>query len=466
MPMQRCKKIILIAIDTLNVDHLGCYGYNVPHTPTTPFLDTLAKGNALFQRHYATDVPTPSSFTSLFTGTRGIHHGIIGFRNKTDEFYCLTPLLAECFSRRGFRTGMISNLLYVTPWLVKGFQDIYPPGLRFQRGTAEEVTNESTKWLEAYGKGDFFLFMHYWDPHCPYTIRAPGKYKKMFSPAEYRDFAPDMKHFSDNRLFKSLYDAKHKFMNDPLAPEENLALYDAAIRYTDDNIRKLFENIDKLGIKDEVLVVITSDHGEAFGEYGFWDHYSSYRNISQLPLIFAGEGVDNTKISGYTQNVDIMPTLLEFADIKVPEGLCGKTLLPALEEKSEGSWNEIVVNSDATAVQRMYVKDDYALVHSLTRPVYDHIKKYELFNLAEDPNQIRDISLIEKDKTSEMRLSLGDLLAEELKGKPDPLQMSVYRGGWMWEGLCGCLKPSERERLLKAYPELVKILKTRVSFGL
>ncbi|HEX67477.1 MAG TPA: hypothetical protein ENG13_00210, partial [bacterium] len=76
-PMRNFKKFILIAIDTLNVDHVGCYGYNIPREPVTPFLDSLASEGVIFLNHYASDVPTPSSYTSLFTGRRGIKHGII-----------------------------------------------------------------------------------------------------------------------------------------------------------------------------------------------------------------------------------------------------------------------------------------------------------------------------------------------------------------------------------------------------
>ncbi len=455
--MQEYRKIILIAIDTLNVDHLGCYGYNIPKAPTTPFLDSLAKAGVLFGRHYATDVPTPSSFTSLFYGIRGIKHGIIGFNNKPSEFYSPTPHLAECFSRNGFRTGMISNLLYPCPWLIKGFQDIYPPGLRFQGGSAGEVTNESSSWLRNHAKKDFFLFVHYWDPHCPYLGRSQKKYRKMFSATEYKDFAPDMKYFQKNEFLKRFYDTKHKRMNDPPDPAESLALYDANIRYVDDNIRRLFNNLKELDIKDKTLVVITSDHGEAFGEYGFWDHWSSYRNISQLPLVFVGPGIDNTELSNHTQNVDVYPTILELVGLEIPEGLCGKTMVPLLRGNQDSFRKEIVVNSDSTVVQRMYVKDDYALVHSLTHLVWDHIKEYELFNLSKDPDQLEDISSKEKNRTSEMRLALGNWLAEELSGAPDPLQLSVFRGGWMWEGLCRCLESSELEKLVRNYPELKRI---------
>jgi len=187
----------------------------------------------------------------------------------------------------------------------------------------------------------------------------------MFSAAEYKDFAPDMKYFQENRFLKILYETKHKYNNDPLEPEKNLALYDANIRYVDDNIKILLGNLKDLGIKDETLIVITSDHGEAFGEYGFWDH----------------------------------------------------------------------------------------------------IKGHELFNLSEDPNQLKDISLTKKAKTSQMRLALGDWLGEQLGGAPDPLHLSLVRGGWMWKTLFGLLQDSELKEMFRSYPELKKIFQLGPSAG-
>lgn len=466
--MQKYKKIILIVIDTLNVDHLGCYGYDVPETPTTPFLDSLAEEGVLFQNHYATDVPTPSSFTSMFYGVRGIKHGIIGFNNNPLEFHVPSPHLAECLSKNGFCTGMISNLFYPCPWTAAGFQYIYSPGAVFQGGTAEEVTTESSRWLKAHAKEDFFLFVHYWDPHGPYFKRSKKEYREMFSADEYGDFAPDMKYIQKNKCLKELYKTGcEKVDNDDLLlPEEKLALYDANIRYVDDSIKKLFNTLKELGMKDETLVIITSDHGEAFGEYGLWDHLSSYRNISKLPLIFVGSSIDNKKISSYTQNIDIMPTILELADLDVPNRICGKTMVPILEGSLDDFRKEIVVNSDAGPIQRMYVKGDYALVHTLNNAVWDHIKEYELFDLSEDPDQVKDISSTKEKRTSEMRIALSDWLSEELKGMSDPLQLSVSRGGWCWGSFSDTLEPSELKDLTENLPELKKFFKKKTFQGL
>lgn len=103
--------------------------------------------------------------------------------------------------------------------------------------------------------------------------------------------------------------------------------------------------------------------------------------------------------------------------------------------------------------------EDLALVHSLARPLWDHIKEYEFFNLSEDPDQLQDIFSEEKEKTREMRLALGDWLAEQLKGAPGPLQLSVFRGGWLWEEVQRhWLKSSELAELLRNYPEVKRAL--------
>ncbi len=275
----------------------------------------------------------------------------------------------------------------------------------------------------------------------------------MFSAIEYRDFAPNMRYFQKDKFLKKLYNVAHK--RDPV---ENLALYDANIRYVDDNIKRLFSNLEELDIKDQTTVAITSDHGEAFGENGFWDHHTCYRNISQLPLILLGPTIQDKNIASYTQNVDIMPTLLELGGLEVPAKLCGRTMVPLFKEGRNDLRTEVVVNSDAAVIQRMYVKDNYALVHSLARPVWDHIEEYELFNLSKDPDQLKDISSEERNRTSQMRLALDDWLAQELKGTPDPLQLSVFRGGWAWNILSRRMGQLDLAEITGEYPEIKRAL--------
>lgn len=210
-------KILLISLDTLRSDHLGCYGYDWTKTPTSPFIDSLAESGTLFARHYASEVPTPPSYTSLFHGRRAIKNGIYTFQQYVREFSCPTPSLAQRFYLKGYRTGAISNLAQVYPWLHAGFMDIYKPGNRFQGGTADEVTREALRWLREFGKGDFFLFAHYWDPHVPYLRRSQEEYRRMFRVEEYRGRAPGLEYYERNPAMMQAYREKHERLGDPRA---------------------------------------------------------------------------------------------------------------------------------------------------------------------------------------------------------------------------------------------------------
>ena len=402
-------KLLLISIDTLRSDHLGCYGYDWPKNRTSPFLDSLADGGVVFDRHYATDVPTPPSYTSLLHGRRAIKNGIYTFGQYVREFRCPTPSLAQRFYQEGYRTGAISNLCVIYPWLHAGFMDIYKPGNRFQGGEAEEVTREALRWLRDFGGDDFFLFVHYWDPHCPYLRRSKEEYRSLFSPEEYRDHAPDMTCYErDEALAKAYYD-KHERIGDPQEPEANLALYDANIRYTDDQIRALFEGMTALGIDtDEVLALVTSDHGEAFGEYGFWDHYSGYRNISQVPLIAHGPGINAGRVGVYTQHVDVLPTICELAGMEREKSLCGKSMVGLLEGDGTPLRDYAMVETAFVAAQRMLVRDEVALVHTLWRADRDYIKEFELFDLRTDPDQVHDVAASRRELTDRMRIDMED----------------------------------------------------------
>lgn len=456
------RKIILIALDTLRADHLGAYGYRVAATDgkgTSPFIDVLADQGVLFRNHYATDVPTPGSFTSLFYGVRGITHGVLGFNNPNLNLPSTQWNLAQHFFDAGFRTGMISNLLYKGNWYAKGFYDIRVPGGRFQGGTAEEVTDLASRWIHDHAKENYFLFVHYWDPHVPYLERSHCEFRALFNPQMYGEIAPDMTYFDNNEALKIIYQAKHRWDNDPLPPDENLALYDANIRYLDASLQQLFEHLSDEGVLNDTLIIITSDHGETFGEYGFWDHYNCSNPVSRLPLLVIGPHVAQNQVRDYTQNIDVMPTLLEAAGIKHSADLEGSSLFAyLLGGESSGKRREAAVNSDATIIQRLFVFEGKGLVHTLSSSIWNHVQSFELYDLERDPNQVLELSKSEPLLLDDMKLRYFDWLVRELRGRADPLQFSVSQGGWMWPDAFGTwLSQRDVARLCKLRPELRRV---------
>lgn len=438
-------KIILIAVDTLRSDHLGCYGY--PYE-TSPCIDQLSEEGILFEKHYSTDVPTPPAYTAIFCGQRGLHTGIFGFghTNSSSAFSSIwtpamikTPSLVEDLAKAGYRTGMLSNLLYACPWLVKGFENIVPPGLRFQGGTADEVTEEASNWLNKNYKENFFLFVHYWDPHANYFKRAPKKYQDTFFKKDYKKIAPTVEYLKKSPMVNEVYKTHRSLTcNGKYRPEEIVPAYDACIRYADDGIEKLLNHIKKLKIEEETLLIFTSDHGEAFGERGFFDHLSCYENIAHVPLIirWPKQIPAGRRIKGYSLCTDLMPTILDFCQLPIPEGICGRSLKDTLLKGKDTSHSEVVTNGAGVVIQRMFIKDNWALVHTLDKSIYEYLNTYELFNLSEDKAQEKDLAKLEKDKFNEMRLALDEWLDKELKGKPDLLQEIVFKGGgWCFFGI-------------------------------
>ncbi|KXA92262.1 hypothetical protein AKJ64_03630 [candidate division MSBL1 archaeon SCGC-AAA259E17] len=284
----------------------------------------------------------------------------------------------------------------------------------------------------------FFLFVHYWDPHVPYDL-APEGYKEMFSPGDYSESSPDMEVFEENEWLKAVYEGHHSKTGTPEKPEKVMSLYDSEIRYTDSEIENLFGVLQELGIDEETLVVLFSDHGEAFGEYGFWDHHSCYNNISRVPLIFWSRDSNwEGPIEEYVQHLDVYPTVLKMAGLSRTGGTDGKNLLPLLEGSGNGR-EEVVVNTDSTVIQRMYVKNDYALVHTPLRPIRKHIDEFEFFDLEEDPDQLKDISEEKEGLVEKYRLELQDWLSDYLDGFLDLLHKSAVKGcsglNWYQEAL-------------------------------
>jgi len=420
-------KAILISLDTNRADHLGCYGYRFD---TSPNIDKFASDGVVFQRCYATDVPTPPSYTNIFSGRFGIHNGIFGFQ-PPETYRPGPPLLQEVLVDAGYRTGAISNVFYPASWLLRGWRDVTPPGPRFQRGPAPEVTDEAIAWLENHSQKDFFLFVHYWEPHQPYN-KAPENHRKLFPTQSYADFAPSMDYVDSNPVMKDFYHRFHEMgEGDPnLSPSDVLARYDSQIHFVDEEVGRLLQHLDRNGLTDDTLVIITSDHGEAFGEYCFFDHLSCYDNISHVPLIarLPAKFPKGKRIDGLVCGVDIMPTVLELAGLDIPDGIDGESLLPSILQDKPAPRPFIVTHTNALVAQRMIVEGKWAMAHTLNHGPFVHIKPYELFDLEGDPE--KDLGPENPDILKDLRIKMGDWLNDQLNGGPDPLAYAARDGGW------------------------------------
>lgn len=321
--------VILISLDTLRADHLGCYGY---HRNTTPHTDSLSSQSALFSNVYATSPWTLPSHVSLLTSLFGVHHQVYKEDEKMDpSLITLADVLRQnSYFCSAFTGGGFVSALY---GFSKGF-DSYnqTTGGIWREDSAGSLGERVCRWLERNKEKKFFLFLHTYQPHNPYS--SPTPYRNMFLQEDAPWKSIDLLHYIGGK----------KGVFQPLSPEKRqnvIDLYDGEIRYTDEKlVHPVMEKLKELGLYEQSLIVLTSDHGEEFYDHQGWEHgHTLYDELLKIPLIikfpegrFAGRKVDSI-----VRLVDIMPTVLDELGLDFPDyEMDGRSLIPFLEGTESG----------------------------------------------------------------------------------------------------------------------------------
>lgn len=320
------SNVILISIDTLRADHLGCYGYN---RDTSPNIDNLAVGSAKFINTYAPSPWTLPSHVSMLTSLYSVNHQV----NHEDER--IDPeiiTMAEVMRTNGFSCAAFTGGGFVssTYGFSKGF-DSYNEGVGgvFHQDSAERVYRAVSDWIDRQQDRDFFLFIHTYQTHNPYA--CPFPYKVMFLDEEAK-----MGHID---LRGHLGGSKNIFKTIPEHERRNIiGLYDGEIRYTDEKlIGPLVDKLKQSGLFEQTMIILTSDHGEEFFEHGGWEHgHSLYNELLKVPLIIK---FPESKYKGESRKtivslVDLMPTIfdemgIDYSGLKID----GKSLIPVLKRR-------------------------------------------------------------------------------------------------------------------------------------
>jgi arylsulfatase A-like enzyme len=323
----RSKKpnVLIIVLDTARADRFSFAGY---HRNTSPYIDALASDSVVFKRAYAPDFWTLPSHASLFTG---LYPSQAGATSETNHLPAFNATLAAVLKKAGYETSAFT----CNPWVSKergftqGFDQFYEMWRPENRNWVPEQTNK-TEWAAVQmvldwlnqrktAPNPFFLFINFNSPHMPYN--PPESLRANFIKSEYQPHEID-------RL------SKIKGMWEHLAGELKLGerdlrimsdLYDGEITFADHCTGKVIGQLKKLGILDDTLVVVTSDHGENIGEHGLIDHLlSMYETTLHVPLLlrYPKHFKAGTSFDDLVSLVDIFPTVLDLCNIrKVSENL-------------------------------------------------------------------------------------------------------------------------------------------------
>lgn len=419
-------KVLLIDIDTLRADHLGCYGYRFD---TSPNIDRLAKDGVIFLNAFAAGIPTTPAHTSIFTGLHSITHRIVAHGSDAILDSSI-PLLPEILRDNGHRTAAVDNLYNVKPWFARGYEYyINPKSKSLHHIKAEEITYEAKNWLKNHYKEDFFLFLHYWDPHSPYL--PPDRYRFTFY--EGNDpFDPNNKSMEPAKrqipypFFKKWH---YDLLENPTDADYIRAQYDGEIRYVDDSIGELIEYLKSLGIYEDTLIILTSDHGENMSEHNFFfDHQGLYDATIRIPLIIKsiGSEFNNKRISTLVQNIDIMPTILELLDIKKDIKQDGYSLIPLINGEIK-LYDEVISTECTWRAGISFRTKEWKLIKTIDQGLYEK-PPIELYNLKDDPGE--EVNLVSKERgvLDDLELRLTRWLDDRLKNRPNPIMVQAEKG--------------------------------------
>jgi arylsulfatase A-like enzyme len=399
--------VVLISVDTLRADHLGCYGYD---RPTSPTLDQLASEGVLFEDCTAPTSWTLPSHVSMLTGLYPSRHGVNDFDRAID-----VPTLAEMLRARGYSTAAVVNSLWLNQKY--GFHHGFDRYLFIQpvadREMPTAVRSEAERFLKQIGDRPFFMFLHFYDVHSDYC--SLPNYEKQF--------VDDYSGPADGTT-KQLIDASQGLVKfDERDAQHLMNLYDAGIRQFDDDLRAFVAILRDRGLLEETIFVLTADHGEEFLEHGGVLHGNThFEEVLRIPLLLRGPGLPaGLRIAEPVSLVDVMPTLLAMLGVGTSEQLDGIDLSPTFRGSGAALPQRFIfaeANLDADnsntrwAVRQRRFKLHFDTTSGQTR----------LFDLLEDPGETADVSAAEP----EMRTMLMERLAEFRKppsagGRRSPL---------------------------------------------
>ena len=424
--------ILLIDIDTLRPDHLGCYGYK---RPTSPNIDSVAREGALLLDHYCSDAPCLPSRAALVTGQFGIHNGVVGHGGTAADRRLDGALRAmqdrngrynlfSLLQAHGYYTVSASSFAarHGAWWFHAGLREMYDPGKNGHE-TAELVIPWVLDWLNNNsgkpGREQWFMHLNLWDTHAP--ARTPKDVSNPFLTMPLSDDWIDQAQIDDQRKNRigphsamevSGYNdtgAKGAAISNVRTTDDfkrNIDNYDLSLLYADRHIGMVLDKLRVLGIYEETAIIITSDHGEDLGEMGIYnEHGQSDYHTTHIPFIIKWPGIKGGTICrGLHYNVDLIPTLMEllggWRSLPIPR-VCGEgpaplydgeSFAPDLLTGSSKTGREFLVMSQCAHVCQRSVRFADWLYIRTYHDGYHLCSDDQLYCIADDPHQINDLA--------------------------------------------------------------------------
>jgi arylsulfatase A-like enzyme len=397
--------ILFITVDSLRADHLSCYGYD---RETAPYLSSLAEDGVVCREAIANAPNTPSSFPSILTSTHPQMYG--GYDYLTED----RPFLAEELQKAGYETlGFHSNphlgsnhnydngfdrfedsaegsdsvatlkdrverrldddsLIYKFLRRVWHYFTLSTDTSAYAR--AGTISNKAIDWIEGERSSPFFMWLHYMDVHYPFTPDEESLSALGIDPLSKRRVA---------NLNARMQERPEELTEADVS--DLLKLYDGEIRYTDAQIRNVVDALKRDGIYEDTVVIVTADHGEAFGEHGRFGHHPDlYDELLRVPLILNGPGISPGTVDQQVSLIDVGPTIYDLVGTETPSVVQGESFYPLLDGESQEESIALITAA----------RDDRMACRTSEWKFFWRVDEdeFELYDLTDDPAEQTDLS--------------------------------------------------------------------------
>lgn len=441
--MAKQPNIVLMGIDSLLATHMSCYGY---HRLTTPHMDRFAEGATLFEKTYSAHIPTTSAYASMLTGLDTFSTQVVALRHQgplREDVKTLAEILREagydttCVGFSGPSARGFDTYLEYSGW---GPDDSgrSPKAENLNKTTLPELN----RLIDQRDEKPFFLFLRHMDPHSPYLPPAP--YERTFYHGDECD--PSNTSMEPVMAFKPFCDYFASWMPEGITDKDYvIAQYDGAIAYMDACIQTLFNALETRGVMDETIIVINGDHGETLYDHECWfDHHGLYDVTLHVPLIirYPGRVPAGKRVTGYNQHKDLVPTLLELADIETDIAFDGKSLMSLIRGEVTSFDSEMYITECTWMRKHGWRTPEWKLIVAL-EPDFHFKPSVELYNLIQDPDENNNLAETHPDVVNvlETRMKNWILQRERETGLTNPI---MTQGDWHGHKGIGPFKTSEQ----------------------
>lgn len=398
--------VILITVDALRADHLGCYGYK---RNTSPNIDLLAHEGVRFTQAIAASSHTPPSIGSIATSTMPTRHWLLKWGDTLNPGI---KTLGEILKSQGYRTVFLggntafSNALH---GFGRGFDTFYE-----HSDDAGTITGKALAFITE-GTRPFFIWIHYMNTHVPYASAKP--YADLFIDDAFYDkqrTVPIVKPFRDWYGYKGIAEPTARLAGGITNPDWYIAQYDGAIRTVDAQIGRIITTLEEQGLGRKTIIIFSSDHGEMLGEHQYYFHhgYWLYEPLIRIPLIITAHSIVPRSTIVDTQinaHLDMSPTILGLLRIPQAKSMQGKSLAGLIAAKQE-YYSPYALFVDDSVTQYCIRTDEWKLLCDYYRD-----KKCELYNLRDDPDELHNQIQEYRKRYFSLKQRLDEAFDEEKK---------------------------------------------------